>query len=378
MDWTESLLRSLLARADVRVSPEPAERRPWDVEVADRRFFRRVAREGSLGLGESYMDGWWECDRLDEFFARLLGRGVDRFAWASPAGLASRLRQRFAAAISPERAFAVGRGHYDLGNDLFAAMLDRSMTYSCAYWQGAADLDAAQEAKLDLVCRKIGLRPGERVLDVGCGWGSLARHVAERCGARVLGVTVSREQAALARERTAGLPVEIRVADYRALDEPFDRAVSIGMFEHVEPGQYRVYFETLARCLAPGGLFLLHTIGNDRGGGAGDPWMRKHVFPLGRIPAPGQIRRAARGLFHVLDWHRLGGAHYDRTLSAWHDNFTRRWPELRARYAEKRGGRFERMWRYYLLACAGAFRAGALDVWQLVLAREPRAYQPVR
>jgi cyclopropane-fatty-acyl-phospholipid synthase len=374
MDLAESLIRVLFRDGRIRVGSSPAA----DIQVKDRRFFASVLRRGSLGLGESYMQGWWECDHLDELFHRIKSSGIDRWARINPRGIAARLRHRFAPAIGPERSFAIAEAHYDLGNDLFAAMLDRRMTYSCGYWQGANDLDAAQEAKLDLVCRKLGLRAGQRILDVGCGWGSFAAFAAQHYGARVTGITVSREQAELARQRCRGLPVEIRLDDYRALDEPFDHMVSIGMFEHVQPASYRTFFAAMARCLKPGGIFLLHTIGSQRLAFDSDPWLRKYVFPLGMIPVPRQIRAASRRLFHVLDWHALGSDHYDRTLMAWHANFTARWEQLAPAYAAKLQGGFERMWRYYLLSCAGVFRAGDLDVWQIAMAREALPYQPSR
>jgi cyclopropane-fatty-acyl-phospholipid synthase len=377
----ESFLRTLFARAGIRVGGG----RPWDIRVHDRRFYGRVLRLGSLGLGESFMDGWWDCDRLDRFFHRLLACGIDRWTRLMPAALVARARHRLAAPVTTERAFHIGEAHYDLGNDLFTAMLDPLMTYSCGYWRpqargarGRPGLGEAQQAKLDLVCRKLTLRPGQRVLDIGCGWGSFARFAAERYGAEVVGITVSKEQAEMARRLCADLPVEIRFADYRKVAEVFDHVVSIGMFEHVEPANYRIYFETAARCLAPSGVFLLHTIGT-RDATDTDPWLRKYIFPLGTVPVARQIRSATRGLFQILDWHALGPRQYDRTLMAWYANFTARWPALAAAYAGKLAGRFERMWRYYLLCCAGAFRARHNDVWQIAMARESLpSYEPAR
>ncbi len=356
-DPARTRAEELLAFAGVRLDGG----RACDIRVHDPRLFARVMAEGSLGLGESYMDGWWDCDRLDEFFHLVLAADLDRriepwrdawrVAWARLVNL-----QR------PGRAFAVGRHHYDLGNELFARMLDRRMIYSCGYWKDADALDAAQEAKLDLVCRKLGLRPGMRVLDIGCGWGGTARFAAERHGVAVVGLTVSAEQAALARETCAGLDVEIRLQDYRALEGTFDRALSIGMFEHVGVKNYRTFFAVVRRHLADDGLFLLHTIGSNRSLRKNDPWTERHIFPNSMIPSVRQIAAAAEGLFVLEDWHSFG-PDYDRTLMAWHANVERHWPELAGRYDE----RFHRMWTYFLLSSAGGFRSRKNQLWQLVL-----------
>jgi cyclopropane-fatty-acyl-phospholipid synthase len=206
---------------------------PWDIRIKDERFFRRVLRDGSIGLGESFMDGWWECDRLDEFFCRLIPPRPEEAIKRNLKLQLEILKAVVFNQASRSRAFTVGEKHYDLGNELFRRMLDRRMVYSCGYWKNAGNLEEAQEANLDLTCRKLGLQPGDRLLDIGCGWGSFAGYAAKRYGVSVVGITVSREQAALAWEFCAGLPVEIRLQDYREMNEPFDHIVSIGMFEHV-------------------------------------------------------------------------------------------------------------------------------------------------
>jgi cyclopropane-fatty-acyl-phospholipid synthase len=275
----------------------------------------------------------------------------------------------------PSRAFEVGRRHYDLGNDLFRVMLDRRMMYSCALWETADTLDDAQEAKLDLICRKLRLEPGMRVLDIGCGWGGLARYAAESHGVRATGVTVSERQVESAREACAGLPVEILLQDYREIDGRFDRIVSVGMFEHVGGENYRRYMQVVHRCLEEGGLFLLHTIAGNTSVRTVDPWVRTHIFPNSMLPSAAQISTAAEGLFVLEDWHSLG-PHYDRTLMAWHANFLAAWGRLSAAYDE----RFRRMWCYYLLSSAGAFRARSNQLWQIVLSKGGirGGYRPVR
>jgi cyclopropane-fatty-acyl-phospholipid synthase len=326
------------------------------------------------------MDGDWDCERIDEAVARILRSGLEDAA----RGLA-RLKIGLAlighALANPqrrERAFVVGERHYDIGNDLFERMLDSRLIYSCAHWQHAQTLEQAQLDKLEMICAKLQLAPGLRVLDIGCGWGGLARHMAEHHGVEVLGITVSREQQALARERCAGLPVHIELQDYRDLKAPdggFGRIVSVGMFEHVGPKNYPAYFEATHRLLAPEGLFLLHTIGLDLPRARTDPWIEKYIFPGGKLPAPSELALALEHLFIVEDWHNFG-TDYDRTLMAWHANFEAAWPELKARYGE----RFRRMWRYYLLSCAGFFRSRQGQLWQLVLSKRERqaVYRSVR
>ena len=360
----------LLRRAGIELDGA----QPWDPRIHDERLFPRIVRDGTLGLGDAYVDGWWDCDRVDELVARVLRAKADQalYCWRDAVAL---LRCRLANAGRRSRAFAIGRFHYDLGDDLFGAMLDRRLTYSCGYWRDAADLDAAQEAKLDLVCRKLRLARGMRVLDVGCGWGSFAIFAAERYGVEVVGVTVSAAQQRTAAERGRGLPVEFRLQDYRDLDEPFDAVASIGMFEHVGAKNYPTYFAVVRRCLRPGGLFLLHTIGSRDATPSGDRWIERRIFPGSHIPSAPEITAAIGSTFVVEDWHNFG-PDYDRTLLAWDRNVAAHWPTLRARYGE----RFFRMWRYYLRSCAGAFRSRHLQLWQLVLSTDgvPGGYRSVR
>jgi cyclopropane-fatty-acyl-phospholipid synthase len=366
-------LSALLERADVRINGD----RPWDIQVHRTRLYRRVLTGWSLGFGESYMDGDWDCAQLDELFTRLMRQDLEQRAL----GL-SRLRLALALTAASltnpqreERAFVVGERHYDLGNDLYERMLDSRMVYSCAFWGRAGTLERAQWDKLEMICRKLELRPGMTLLDIGCGWGGLAEHAARHHGVRVTGITVSREQQALARQRCAGLPVDIELIDYRRLEGRFDRIVSVGMFEHVGPKNYSVYFDTARRLLADDGLFLLHTIGIDRAGTHTDPWIEKYIFPGGKLPSPSELASAAERAFVIEDWHNFG-PDYDRTLMAWHANFEAAWPALRGRYDE----RFRRMWHYYLLSCAGFFRSRQGQLWQLVLSRRgrPTAYRSVR
>ncbi len=345
---------------------------PYDIRIRDERFYKRVITDGSLGFGESYMDGWWDCECLDEFFFKLM-----------PTDPQDKVTKNWRLLIlsalfnvnRKSRAFQIGQKHYDLGNNLFEHMLDKRMTYSCGYWKDAKTLDEAQEAKLDLICRKIGLRPGQKILDIGCGWGSMVKFAAEKYGAKAVGITVSVRQAELAQQRCEGLPVEIRLMDYRDINEKFDHIVSVGMFEHVGYKNYSKFMEMAQRCLSDDGLFLLHTIGDSYSKTAGDPWFEKYIFPNSLIPSMAQISASAERLFIIEDWHNFG-YYYDRTLMSWFDNFNRSRHLLHDGYDE----RFYRMWKYYLLCCAGTFRARCQQLWQIVLSKKgvPGGYQPVR
>jgi len=356
--WARDRIASASARAGVELDGPHA----WDPKIHRPRALTRIMLHGTLGAGESYVDGDWDCAALDEMTARLLGGGIDRLLYRHPAwNAAQTVAARLVNHQSLRRARANVAAHYDLGNDLYAAMLGSTMAYSCGYWRHATTLDEAQRAKHDLVARKIGLKAGHRVLDIGCGWGAFARFAAERYGARVTGVTLSRPQAEQARARCAGLPVDIRVEDYRRVTGRFDRIVSIGMFEHVGPRNYRTFFETTARLLEPAGLQLLHTIGGQAAAETSDPWVDRYIFPGSVLPSAGQIARAVEGLFVIEDWQNFG-ADYDRTLMTWHRRLARAWPAL-----DRYDARFRRLWRYYLLTCAGSFRARHNQLWQIVL-----------
>jgi len=347
---------------------------PWDIQVHHPDFFSRVLHQGTLGLGESYMEGWWECERIDEMTHRMLRHGLGEHAHTPSERLMYRLQAGFFNLQSKARAYIVGEAHYDLGNDLFERMLDPTMCYSCGYWKDAETLHEAQVAKLDLAARKLGIEPGMKVLDIGCGWGSFAEHAARHYGAHVTGITISREQADLARKRCEGLPVEIILEDYRDLEGRFDRIVSIGMFEHVGHRNYRTYFDTVDRLLADDGLFVLHTIGSNNSEISADPWIHKYIFPNGILPSIKHIAQATEGRLLMEDWQNFG-ADYDRTLMAWRDNFDAHWHEIADNYNEKT----RRMFRYYLGACAGAFRARDIQLWQVVFSKgRPGRYDSPR
>jgi len=351
------IVQEMLSKADIQINGS----HPWDIQVLNPEFFKRVMQEGSLGLGESYMDGWWECERLDIFFQRVLKAHLDQ---QLPHHFRDTLRvaaARLTNLQSRKRAWIVGKEHYDLGNDLFTRMLDPFMQYSCGYWKEAETLEQAQQAKLQMICEKLQLEPGMSLLDIGCGWGGLAEYAARNFGVKVFGVTISAEQQKLAQQRCEGLDVTVLLQDYRDLNQQFDRIVSVGMFEHVGPKNYATYFEVVDRNLKPDGLFLLHTIGANRTNDNVDAWINKYIFPNGCLPSVLHIAQASEPHFVMEDWHNIG-ADYDLTLMAWYQRFLAAWPEL----AEKYGERFKRMFTYYLNCCAGAFRARDIQLWQVV------------
>jgi cyclopropane-fatty-acyl-phospholipid synthase len=363
---SEAVVRELFDLASIQVNGP----NPWDIQIHNPQLYDRILAEGHMGLGEGYMDGWWDCKAIDQFITRVLCADLDTKVTGDRRRLPHVLRARLQNMQSPAKAFEVGQKHYDLGNDLYRAMLDKRLCYTCGYWKTATTLDEAQEAKLDLVCRKIGLKEGMSVLELGCGWGGWARYAAEKYGAHVLGVTVSKEQVALGMEGCSGLPVELRLQDYREVQGQYDAVISIGIMEHVGYKNYRTYMEVVARTLKPGGIAFVHTIGGNRSSHLGDEWTDKYIFRNGMLPSIAQLGAAMEGLFIMEDWHNFG-PHYDRTLMAWHANFEKAWPDLRHAYDE----RFYRMWRYYLLGSAGGFRARNNQLWQFVMTR-PHSPQP--
>lgn len=371
-DNAEQTVSEILGLADIRINGS----RPWDIQVHTPELYNQLLCNGSLALGEAYMAGWWDAPALDQFFFRILRSGLEQKLKKSRAAILCGIKATLSNCQNKKKAFEVGKKHYDVGNDLFESMLDKHMTYSCAYWQnGTRDLTAAQEAKLDLICRKVELEPGMRVLDIGCGWGSFVRYAARNYGVEAVGLTISTEQAKLARTRCAGLPIDIRLQDYRDLTDQFDAIVSVGMFEHVGYKNYRQYMQVVNRCLQPEALFLLQTIASNASNHHGDPWLDKYIFPNGMLPSIEQVGKACEQLLVMEDWHNLG-VHYDKTLTCWFANFDQSWPRLKDRYNET----FYRMWKYYLLSLAGAFRARTIQVWQIVLSKNGKlgSYQSYR
>jgi len=341
--------------------------RPFDIQVHNENFYARVLDEGSLGLGESYMDRWWDCQAVDQFIDKVLRANLEEKIKRNWQIMWNLLKSNIFNLQKVSRAFHVGKQHYDIGNDLYREMLDKRMAYTCGYWENASNLDDAQTAKLDLVCRKIDLRAKMTVLDLGCGFGSFAKYAAEKYGAIVKGVTVSGRQAELGMKMCNGLPVEIELKDYRNVNGKFDRVISIGIMEHVGYKNYRTYMEKVNQTLKDDGIAFIHTIGGNYSKTAADPWINKYIFPNGMLPSIAQIGKAMERLFVMEDWHNFG-PDYDKTLMAWHDNFKKGWRKLSSKY----GDRFYRMFIFYLLGCAGAFRSRSIQLWQIVMTKPGR------
>jgi len=357
----KNTVEKILKSVDVEINGQ----RPWDLQIHDSLFYSRVLRGGSLALGESYMDGWWDCKALDQLSDKLLrGRIEKKVRASSPSFFLVLLRAYLLNPQSKKRAYIVGEKHYDVGNDLFSLMLDERMNYSCGYWRNAENLDQAQINKLDLICRKMHLKPGMNVLEIGCGWGGFAKYAAENYGVSVHGVTISKQQVEFAQDSCKDLDIRIELKDYRELNGQYDSIVSIGMFEHVGYQNYKNYMKVVHRCLKEDGLFLLHTIGRNQSGRATEPWINKYIFPNGMTPSAQQISAASEGLFVIEDWHNFG-QDYDATLMSWNKNFQNNFDKLNDSYDD----RFKRMWEYYLLMCAGTFRCRRNQLWQLVMSK---------
>ena len=285
----KQIVQDFLNRADIKINGK----RPWDIQVNNQGLYLRVLLGGSIALGEAYMNGWWECKALDQLVDRLLRARFDiKISRIQRCLIWNAIKGKIINQQRRSKAYVIGERHYDTGNELFKIMLDKRMNYSCGYWKNAKTLDEAQEAKLDLICKKLKLRPGMTVLDIGCGWGSLAKFTAEKYHVKVVGITVSKEQVRLARKLCKGLDVEIRLQDYRDLKEKFDCVVSVGMFEHVGYKNYRNFFKVIDHCLKDSSLFLLHTIGGNKSVTFLDPWINKSIFPNGMLPSAKQITKA--------------------------------------------------------------------------------------
>lgn len=366
----KTMIQRLLSAAGVEINGQHS----WDIQIHNEKFYTQALLGGSLRVGEAYVAKWWDCSRLDEFFNRILRNSIDQQLPKQWSDFISIVLSRLANFQTIRRSLMINR-HYNLGNNLFSKMLDERMIYTCAYWKDARSLDEAQVNKLDLTCRKLYLQPGMKVLDVGCGWGGLAKYAAEHYQVQVTGITLSEEQATYAREMCKGLPVDIQLLDYRNLRGQYDRIVSLGMFEHVGYKNYRTFMRMANNHLTDNGLFLLHTIGNNTSATHTDPWIDRYIFPNSLLPSVLQIAKAAEHLFVVEDWHNFS-ADYDKTLMAWYQNFTAHWDELKADYDED----FYRLWAYYLLSCAGSFRARKNQLWQIVFSKNglPGGYVSIR
>lgn len=360
MSRSKEIVSELFSDAGIQINGN----NPHDIQIHNEKLYDRVISLKNLGFGEAYMEGWWDCQRLDELVARLLSsRVVDkvRGSWKLAVPL---LKATLFNLQSVGRSHIIADQHYNLDNNLFFSFLDPYNQYSCAYFNGTEDLAQAQLKKMDLIISKLRLTPSDQVLDIGFGWGGLAQYMAEKTGCHVTGVNIADEQIRYARKRVQNLPVDIVSCDFREIKGKFDKIVSVGMYEHVGHKNYKTFMRVVDKSLKKDGIFLLHTIGSNCTQLNSDLWINKYIFPNGMLPSLAQIARVSEGLFVIEDLHNLG-PHYDKTLMAWNSNFQNSWDELSKRYDEK----FKRMWEYYLLSCAGAFRARYNQLWQIVFTK---------
>ncbi len=387
MDRQKKAIKEVLQKAGIAIDGK----NPWDMQIHDERFYNRVLTDGSIGAGESYMDGWWDADQLEETAYKANLVRIPSLINKNPRLLLFIIQNKFLNVATIKRSYIVGKQHYDVGNELYERMLDHELNYTCGYWKDLGDpltawkkkdnLDKAQIAKMDLVCRKLKLKKGMKVFETGCGFGNFARFAAANYGVSVVGCTVSGEQARKARERCKGLPVKIYHKDYRELNlnEKFDRVASIGIMEHITHKNYDNYLKITSDVLKDDGLMLLHTIAGDLSVTAGDPWSDKYIFPNSHPPSLAQIAKASEGKFIIEDVQNFG-LYYYTTLMSWMQNFDKSWKYLSKNYPEKYDERFYRMWKFYLLSFAGAFKARTLSLMQVVLSKgkEPIVYEAVR
>jgi cyclopropane-fatty-acyl-phospholipid synthase len=350
---------------------------PLRVTLEDDNAVRRLMANAELALGELYAEGLLrvESDNIDGLLALLLQnlREHGFRTRAAPAGL--RLLEAPRREINGrKRAQRNVAHHYDISNELYRLFLDEDLQYSCAYFEtGGETLEQAQQAKKELIAAKLCLRQGLSVLDIGCGWGGLALHLARAHGALVRGITLSSSQLPVARTRAEaqglGAQTEFVLEDYRETRGAFDRIVSVGMFEHVGRGHYDEFFRRIATLLTEDGVALLHTIGRADGPGVTSPWIDRYIFPGGYIPALSEVLPAIeRAGLYVTDIE-IWRLHYALTLRAWRERFEARIGDVKAMFDE----RFGRMWRFYLAASEAAFRHGGHEVFQIQLARRQNA-----
>lgn len=369
------IVTDTFSRAGVRINGN----NPWDIRVNNDRFFSKALR-GSLGFGESYMDGDWDTDELDALFRRIMRMKLTRSPLVILNRVWNEIRARITNIQSRSGSRAIAEAHYDLDHRLYQEFLGPYNQYTCCFFNQAKTLEAAEIEKLEMLCDKLGLTAEDKVLDIGCGWGGFAKYAAETRGCSVTGVSISKEQIAYARDYTAGLPVKIIEADYRDLPDMFggqhfDKVLICGMLEHVGYKNYRTIFSIIHELLKDDGRFLLHTIGNNKTTAVVDPWIEKYIFRNSMAPSMEQLTMAFQGLLVAQDWENYG-LYYAPTLAAWQQNFEDRWDAISAiESARPFDERFRRMFNYYFLSCKAAFETENLYLWHIVLTKHGHGRQ---
>jgi cyclopropane-fatty-acyl-phospholipid synthase len=349
----------VLSRAGITVNGCHA----WDIQVHDEQFFDCLYRSASEGLGDSYVQGFWDSDDLTETLGRFIAIG-GRSALKGP--IAHNMQTTES---EQKKSLEVVDSHYESKNGLYSNMLDPYMQYSCALWDDDThNLQEAQIKKMRLIGQKLELQPGDHVLDIGCGWGGLPKFLSETFGCRVTGINLAEHHIDYANQRMAHNKVKVIKQDYRDLTEKYDKIYCIGVSEHFGLNNYKQFMQIVHDQLNPGGIFLLHTIGENVTRPKADTWITKNIFPNGYIPSLSLISQCAEGLFITEDVHNFNTS-YEKTLLAWDANFQRNWNLIRKLHPELDTRDFYRMWRYYLNFCAGGFRKRCTQLYQIVFTR---------
>lgn len=363
----ENLITNRLEKAEIQINGN----NPWDIIVHDKRFYNAVFFKQNLGAGESYMQGFWDCKQLDELFFRICRKNQEDEFNSPIKDLFKIIQNTLINQQSPSRSMDVTTIHYNLDNHLYEQMLGKSMAYTCGYWKEAKNLDEAQFAKYELVCKKLYLKAGDKVLEIGSGWGGLAKYMAEKYQCEVVALDIGTAANQFAKEHCKNLPIQLYQCDYRDIETynhnkiKFDKIVSIGVLEHVGYKNYKTLMSLARQQIKDDGLFLLHSIGGNTSKRFCDAWIDKYIFPHGMLPSIKQLGDSFENQFIVEDLQNFG-AYYDPTLMAWYKNLNEHWPSLKARHSES----FRRMMEYYLLSCAGTFRARGMQLWQYLLTPE--------
>ena len=349
-----------------------------DIIIHDNRFYDRVFKDGSLGLGESYMLGWWDAKNktLDDIFYCIcrenLRKELTELSFLSKLRIGlSWLYNYYFPVRTIEDSKLVATKHYDLNKEIYEAMLE-PMIYSCGYFKSPNNtLLEAQINKMELIKNKLKIKPGMRILDIGCGWGELAAYLAKD-NIFVDAITNSNEQYKYAKEKFENDYARFYLCDYREFKPAYeyDAIVSVGMFEHVNSNNYVEFMDIVHRFLKSQGLFLLHTIGSIKTNIVGDEWIAKYIFPNSCLPSLAQIATSSERFFVIEDVHNFG-LHYDKTLMLWYKNFSTKYKDFNDKLEKPLNNEFYRMWTYYLLSCAGSFRARKNQLYQVVLSKNP-------